>query len=535
MALYHTYRPQSFSDVIGQTHIVKILRQQVKEANVAHAYLFAGPRGVGKTTLARILAKAVNVPKADGSGEPDNDNPLAKEITEARSIDVIEIDAASHTGVDHVREHIIENAQFRPTTLPRKVFIIDEVHMLSTSAFNALLKTLEEPPAHAMFILATTELHKLPETIISRCQRFAFTGVPHEELKAYIKHVAKDKGVMIEDAVADRVVYKSDGCVRDAISLLDQLIAGSGKEITTASAEALLPTVSIEHTLGFTAALIGKDVAAALDALFIAVEQGVNIKQFSEDIIMILRAMIVSGVSNKPIPRAFDFSADSTEKMQTLLQHISPAELVQLADLVGERRAQIATSIVPTFPLELVAVEWCGKQKERTSKPSANVAAPIAKPVNVIEPKTPEVQPENTPRKINAKPVANEVAEKKIEPSTESPSVHVADIDAKTAKNAWHSMTNTLSKESPSLGFVLKSAMPKGYENGILQLVVQFAFHKDAILDHKNKMQIESTLRELVGGHMQLDITIDESFAPPQSSAEPGVTKLAAAFGGEVM
>lgn len=528
MALYHTYRPQSFSDVIGQAHIVKILRQQVKDNNVAHAYLFAGPRGVGKTTLARILAKAVNVPKADGSGEPDNDNPLAKEIAEGCSIDVIEIDAASHTGVDNVREQIIENAQFRPTTLPRKVFIIDEVHMLSTSAFNALLKTLEEPPAHAMFILATTELHKLPETIISRCQRLAFTGVAHEELKAYVQKVAKDEGVTIDDAVADRVVYKSDGCVRDAISLLDQLIAGSGKNITPESAEALLPTVSIEHTLGFTEALVKKDVTAALDALFVVVEQGANVKQFAEDVVMILRAMIVSGMSSKPIPRSFDFSTDSAKKMQALQTKTSPTDLVALADLVSERRTQIATAIVPTFPLELAAVAWC---KEPTASVPEVVQAPKEK-------KTEPTPPAPTP-KVDKEPptaeIAHEQNEPTVEPATPEPPKDAANIDFTAAKNAWHTVISTLSKDSPSLGFVLKSAMPKGYEHGILQLVVQFAFHKDAILEMKNKTVIESSLRELVGGNLQLDVIIDETFQPPEPTDNPNVSKIAAAFGGEVM
>ncbi len=173
MALYHKHRPQTFQDVIGQDHIVKTLSNQVTGDNVAHAYLFSGPRGVGKTTLARILAKAVNCPdRKEETDEPCNKCEFCKEISTSRSIDVIEIDAASHTGVDNVRENIIDNARFKPTKSKYKVFIIDEVHMLSTSAFNALLKTLEEPGSHVIFILATTELHKLPETIISRCLAF---------------------------------------------------------------------------------------------------------------------------------------------------------------------------------------------------------------------------------------------------------------------------------------------------------------------------------------------------------------------------
>ena len=221
MALYHTYRPQTFDDVAYQSHIIETLKNQVIHKKVSHAYLFSGPRGVGKTTTARILAKAVNLDLKEGTAEFDDTSTAAQEINNSRSIDIIEIDAASNTGVDNVREHIIENAQFQPTHLKMKVFIIDEVHMLSNSAFNALLKTLEEPPAHVMFILATTELDKIPETIISRCQLFRFKRVPFEEMKKHLQSILKQEDVVIDDDVLERIIHKGDGCVRDAMSLLN--------------------------------------------------------------------------------------------------------------------------------------------------------------------------------------------------------------------------------------------------------------------------------------------------------------------------
>ena len=191
MALYHVYRPQKFSEIVGQEHIVKTLSNQIKKNTVAHAYLFSAPRGTGKTTTARILAKAMNCQnKKPETFEPCNECSACIDITAGKAIDVIEIDAASHTGVDHVREHIIENAQFRPTFLTYKIFIIDEVHMLSTSAFNALLKTLEEPPSHIIFILATTDVEKIPETIISRCQRFTFQKMEDTSAHEYLKKIA---------------------------------------------------------------------------------------------------------------------------------------------------------------------------------------------------------------------------------------------------------------------------------------------------------------------------------------------------------
>ena len=191
--IYRKYRPQKFSEVTGQEHIIKTIAGEIASGQIAHAYLFSGPRGTGKTTTARLLAKALNCEKrSEGNSEPCDNCLSCEEITGNRSIDVIEIDAASHTGVDNVRENIIDNAQFKPTKSKYKIFIIDEVHMLSTSAFNALLKTLEEPPAHVIFILATTELHKLPSTIISRCQRFNFHKIPTEQMRARLNALTQN-------------------------------------------------------------------------------------------------------------------------------------------------------------------------------------------------------------------------------------------------------------------------------------------------------------------------------------------------------
>jgi DNA polymerase-3 subunit gamma/tau len=206
MALYHKHRPQTFSSIWGQEHIIQTITNQIKNNKLAHAYLFSGPRGVGKTTTARLLAKAANCRnRKNGEFEPCDTCDSCQEITSSRSIDVMEMDAASHTGVDNVREQIIENAQTQPTKSKYKIFIIDEAHMLSTSAFNALLKTLEEPPDFVIFILATTELNKVPETIISRCQRFDFKRLPAETIKKQIKKIAKTEGVEIDPAVIDRI------------------------------------------------------------------------------------------------------------------------------------------------------------------------------------------------------------------------------------------------------------------------------------------------------------------------------------------
>ncbi|MEK7539847.1 MAG: DNA polymerase III subunit gamma/tau, partial [Patescibacteria group bacterium] len=248
-SLYQKYRPQAFADVVGQEPVKESLRNQVMRNKVTHAYLFTGPRGVGKTTLARILARAVNCENPT-NGEPDNLCASCKRILDGAALDVIEIDAASHTGVDNVREHVITAARVPPVGLKRKVFIIDEVHMLSTSAFNALLKTLEEPPEHALFIMATTESHKIPMTIVSRCQRFDFKRILLDQMVDRLSRVAKSEGVEVDRAVLDRVAAKSEGALRDAETLLGQLFALGETKISEDVAELVLPRSQIQLVLG---------------------------------------------------------------------------------------------------------------------------------------------------------------------------------------------------------------------------------------------------------------------------------------------
>ncbi|MEK7625199.1 MAG: DNA polymerase III subunit gamma/tau, partial [Patescibacteria group bacterium] len=255
--LYRKYRPQSFADVTGQDTIVQTLQNEIAANKLSHAYLFSGPRGVGKTTLARLFAKAVSCEKRkDGQFEPCNDCQACNQINRGRHIDIIEIDAASQTGVDSVRENIIENAGIMPTVLKYKIFIIDEVHMLSTSAFNALLKTLEEPPAHVIFILATTELHKLPATVISRCERYTFKKITFDKMLARLKNLCKAEKVKVDKEVLERIVYKSDGGLRDAESLLGQILSLNLKEIRVEDAQIVLPLSSSETIIRYLKSIV---------------------------------------------------------------------------------------------------------------------------------------------------------------------------------------------------------------------------------------------------------------------------------------
>src|SRR3989344_9182778 len=275
--LYRKYRPSTFADVYGQEHLITTIKNEIALGKIAQAYLFSGPRGVGKTTTARLLAKAVNcLTRKEGQFEPCNACGAWEQIRAGRHIDVIEVDAASQTGVDNVRENIIENAQFKPTTAKYKVFIIDEVHMLSNSSFNALLKTLEEPPAHVIFILATTELHKLPATVISRCQRFNFKKIGYDEMLARLKKISEEEKIKVDKEVFGRIINKSDGCLRDAESLLGQVFSLDLKKITVEDAQMILPSSNVESIIEFLEAITQGDGARALKLINTLTEEGIN-------------------------------------------------------------------------------------------------------------------------------------------------------------------------------------------------------------------------------------------------------------------
>src|SRR6478736_1142810 len=295
------FRPQVFEDVVGQKPIVQTLQNAIQMDRIGHAYLFSGPRGVGKTTTARILAKGLNCEKGP-TITPDNTCPSCQEIASGKSIDVFEIDAASNTGVDNIRE-LRESAKYAAARSRYKIFIIDEVHMLSTSAFNALLKILEEPPPHVVFIMATTERHKLPATILSRCQQFIFITISPAEIQAHLRQIADREGVNIDDRALAYVVRASEGSMRDAQSLLDQIISFSGQEVIDEDVRDVLGFIPSEILDRTVEALAGRNSQALLENIGIVVDQGLNLQQFVREFIGRIRDLLMMklGLEDKVI------------------------------------------------------------------------------------------------------------------------------------------------------------------------------------------------------------------------------------------
>ncbi len=351
-ALYRKYRPRGWEGVIGQGHVVQTLRNAIVSDRVGHAYLFAGPRGTGKTTLARLLAKAVNCLAEDPKQRPCNECENCKAVNENRFMDLIEIDAASNTGVDDIRD-LRDKINFSPSQGKFKVYIIDEVHMLSTPAFNALLKTLEEPPPHAMFILATTEIHKIPATVLSRCQRHEFRRVPLDEILGNLKSIVKAEGWEADDEALTLIARQATGAVRDAQSLLDQL-SSMGSTITLELAQTVLGTATSQTVLAVIGSIRSREPAQALNAVHQALDSGADPRTLARQIVEYLRDLMLIQLGNKDqVETTKELKARMTEDAHAL----PTGEVLRLMKAFNEAAADTRGGWQPSLSLELAVAE----------------------------------------------------------------------------------------------------------------------------------------------------------------------------------
>ena len=403
-ALYRTYRPQTFDEVAGQEHIVRTLKNALATGKIAHAYLFAGPRGTGKTTMAKLFAKALNC--EEGIGHQCNQCQNCIEIMEGSHPDVLELDAASNNGVDEIRE-LIDKVKYGTILGRYKVYIIDEVHMLSTGAFNALLKTLEEPPEHVIFILATTEPHKILPTILSRCQRYDFNKVSEKDIKERIKTILLNEDVeYVEDAI-ELIVNLADGGMRDALSILEKVLAYSGNQLNVEDVLNIFALESKEEKIKLIHSIINHDMSDVLSRLNNYITKGTDIKRLTEDLLVILKDVVIYNSGN--IPSYMESLKE--EDARELSQYLSNEQAIKMIDVLMNaiKDYKNVTSINPLFEITLIKLT----SLDESARPV--VKEPV-KQVKVEEPKVSEFKPA-------PQPVATPKPEPIPEPVKEEPKV----------------------------------------------------------------------------------------------------------------
>ena len=357
MSLYRKYRPLTFGDVAGQEHVKTTLQNEIISGHTVHAYLFSGPRAVGKTTTARIFSRAINCEqRKHDESEPCNACSACVSLSESKTLDALEIDAASHTGVDNVRENIIAASRVANTSLKYKVFIIDEVHMLSIQAFNALLKLLEEPPSNVVFILATTEIHKVPATIISRCQRFDFKKIPPDAMIERLEKISRLEKKDVAREVLEYVVQYSTGCQRDAESLLGQLLTLNDKKIDLTTAALLLPISDHERVGKLVKNIVHKEAQEGISIIQELVEGGCDLSTFSNDVIGYLRDMLlIKNGASDTVQR----SSIALKDIAELSGKMEMDRLLRTIECFSQANGDSRWFQIPQLPLEIAVVKSC--------------------------------------------------------------------------------------------------------------------------------------------------------------------------------
>lgn len=478
MVLYRKYRPQQLSDLIGQESAKKILLGSFESNKLSHAYLFVGPRGTGKTSTARILAKMVNCESATDS-YPCNKCSTCLSITDGSNLDLIEIDAASNRGIDDVRS-LRENIKLSPSGNGKKVYIIDEVHMLTTEAFNALLKTLEEPPSHALFILATTEVNKIPATILSRVTRVDFKLATVADLIKALELICKGEGIEAPPEALALLAKKADGSFRDVVKFLDQL-GGSGK-ISLKDVSEGLAIAPFEAVLEILESLSKKDATRALTAVSIQIERGAGVKELTLQLMEALRELIL-------LKNGIVIEGGFGE----LREAFSMGELVNLLDKLQGSYEKLKFTSIPSLPLELAIVEVCGAG-------SFGTKAPLATPKSELSSITQGLAMDS----FDDKPPAHQTSSIALDAqSSPSPS-----SDAVLIQEKWTFILETIRPYNFSLEALLRSTTVKSAEGGVVILEVPYAFHQRILEAPKSKDHIESVLSEVLQKSVKVITTL---------------------------
>jgi DNA polymerase-3 subunit gamma/tau len=552
-ALYRKWRPREWDEVIGQQHILQTLTNAVRADRVGHAYLFAGPRGTGKTTVARIIAKAVNCLEEDLAKRPCNECEHCKAVNENRFLDLIEIDAASNTSVDDVRD-LRDKINFAPSQGKYKIYIIDEVHMLSTAAFNALLKTLEEPPPHAIFVLATTEIHKIPATVLSRCQRHEFRRVPVDAIIGHLKRIAEQEKIKVDDEALSVIARQATGSVRDAISLLDQL-ASTGEAIDLALTQRVLGTATSQTVLDLIASVRDRQPALAMDAIHQALDSGADPRSLARQVVDYLRGLLLIQMGN-------DDQVEVTKEIKsTMAEHagaFSTNNVLRMMKAFNTAATDTRGGWQPSLSLELAVAEVLetpadAPELKQERKPVKAEAAESTAKKTGPEKKAPKSAEPKAKTKAPAKEAKKEAQDKPKAQKSEAASKSASN-DSKSQKKtrvpkkgeevvtlaevvkAWRDIRSVIKPDHPGIEALLNSCKPLEVRGDELHL----GFQSDtvrALMDMPEKIKIaRNAIKEVLDVDLSIKcvVTSAKGKLPPDVNPD-GMVATALQNGGEIV
>lgn len=502
-ALYRAYRPQTFKDVVGQKHIIRTLKNQIQNNNVGHAYLFCGTRGTGKTSTAKIFARALNCQNSVDE-EPCNECEVCKDMLSDNIMDVIEIDAASNNSVDDIRE-IRENVKYTPAKCKYKVYIIDEVHMLSQGAFNALLKTLEEPPSYVIFILATTEPHKIPATILSRCQRFDFKRVTVKDMSNRMKEICDDVNVVVDDRALNLIARNSQGALRDALSILDQCMSFSENDIEYKDVVDLLGTVNIEQLFEMAEYVIKEDTKKCLEILNEFVVWGKDIKNLIDDLIDHFRNLMVCKVSSD-LDEIISLPEEIVEQLKVQASTIEVNDIIRILNILSTTQDAIKVSSNPRVLAEVSIMKLSqpmfDESKESLLKRISNLEEVIKSgKINI-----------NNNVEIESKKEDKETCEKnEVKAEEEVFYEEVKSEDVELIEKSWENILTHIKKDKNMPVYaILREAKEFNVSANNLYIVFDdsFAFAKNKLSDEKTRNYIESVIREILNRSFSIKIIL---------------------------